>query len=352
MKNFSLALTYDDVLLVPQYSEVSSRSQVSLETNLTKKIRLKFPVTSANMDTVTNKSMAKSMFKFGGVSFYPRFMTPDQQANDILELTKQGVFVVPAVGIKQGELERVKLLLSKCNIKCILIDVAHGHLKSNLDFVHNIHKLYPEIEIIAGNIATYEGAKALFMAGATTVKVGVGPGSICTTRKVTGSGVPQITAISEAYKAAQEANGYVLADGGMTSSGDIVKALAAGASTVMVGNILSGTDEAPGEIIEKDGKKYKKYNGSTSLEEKKKQVKKFAKGKDKFYTLHVEGVEAYIPYKGPVLAILQQIEMGIRSGFSYSGAFNIREFHKKARFVQIISSTQSRNGAHSVILDL
>jgi len=347
-----LGLTYDDVLLIPQYSEISSRSQVILETNLTKKIKLKFPVTSANMDTVTNKSMAKSMFEFGGVSFYPRFMTPDQQVDDIFELINQGVFVVPAVGIKHGELERVKLLVSKCNIKCILIDVAHGHLKSNLDFVQNVHKLYPDVEIIAGNIATYDGAKALFMAGATTVKVGVGPGSICTTRKVTGSGVPQITAISQAYKAAQEMGGYLLADGGMTNSGDIVKALAAGASTVMVGNIISGTDESPGEIIEKNGKKYKNYNGSTSLKEKQKQVNKFTKGKDKFYTLHVEGVEAYIPYKGSVLPILKKLEMGIRSGFSYSGAFNINEFHKKAKFIQITSSTILRNGAHSVILDL
>jgi len=351
MKEFPLALTYDDVLLVPQYSEVSSRSQVSLETNLTKNIKLNFPITSANMDTVTNVKMAEAMFDYGGISFYPRFMSPEEQVQDIHSLIKRGKLVIPAVGIREGELERVQMLVYKCDIKCILVDVAHGHLKSSLDFVAKVHEQYKELEIIAGNVATYEGAKALFEAGAVTVKVGVGPGSICTTRKVTGSGVPQITAISEAYRASQEFGGFILADGGMKNSGDIVKALAIGASTVMVGNLISGTDEAPGEVIEKNGQKLKKYNGSTSVAEKQKQVEKFASGKDKYYTLHVEGVEAYTPYKGPLDQVLKRLEMGIKSGLSYSGAFNINEFHEKASFVRITSSTQQRNGAHGVILN-
>ncbi len=349
MKDIPLALTYDDVLLVPQFSKVKSRSQVSLKTRITPNIELNLPVISINMDTVTGVDMAIAMYQAGGISFYPRFASPDIQAKEIKEVFKAGCNVIPAVGIKESEFERVKTLV-KAGAKAITIDVAHGHLEAALNFLKKIKKTYPKLEVISGVIATYEGARDLFKAGADAVRVGVGPGTICTTRQVTGSGVPQITATMEAYRAGLEFGRPIITDGGTKTTGDIVKALAAGANAVTVGSQLAGTDEATGELVEKDGKRYKRYNGSTSQTEKIRQMKKHSQDKSAEYIYYIEGVEAMVPYKGPVKNVLAAMEKGIRSGLSYSGAFNIVELHQKARFIRVTPISAAENGPHGVIL--
>jgi IMP dehydrogenase/GMP reductase len=344
-----LALTFDDVLLKPQYSKVNSRSQVSLKTHITKNIQINFPVISINMDTVTGVEMAKGMAKFGGISFYPRFAAPEIQAKEVKQVLDTGHNVIPAVGIKQGELERVKALV-KVGVKAVTIDVAHGHLDASLSFLKKIKQHYKDLEVIAGVIATYEGARDLFENGADAVRVGVGPGTICTTRQVTGSGVPQITAIMDAHKAGKEYGRPVLADGGTKTTGDIVKALAAGANAVVVGSQLAGTEEATGTTITIDGREYKAYNGSTSKTEKMRQFEKYNQDKSAEYVDYVEGIEAYVPYKGPLQHALKRMEKGIQSGLSYSGAFTIEEFHNKAQFIRVTPMSVQENGAHGVHL--
>src|SRR3990167_6049638 len=344
MDNFSLALTYDDVLLVPQYSEIDSREDVNLETHLTKNIKIKFPVISINMDTVTGVSMAVAMHQFGGTSFYQRFLSPTEQACEVEQVLNQNALTIHAVGIKDIDFERVKLFANMA-LPAITIDIAHGHMKRSIDFIKRIKKEYKKLEVIAGVIGTYEGARDLFEAGADAVRVGVGPGTICTTRKVTGFGVPQITATIEACKAAKEYDRIVITDGGTKYSGDIVKALGAGASAVVTGSQLAGTDEAPGEIKEINGKKYKAYNASTSATEKNKQFHKFRLDKTENYTKYVEGIESIVPYKGAVQDVLSILEKGIRSGLSYSGAKNIVELHNKARFIRVTPISILENGA-------
>lgn len=342
-----MALTYSDVLLVPQYSEIGSRSEIDLETYITPTIKIDFPVIAINMDTVTGVTMAKTMYEYGAMSFYPRFLEPKEQAREVKEVLDAGCFTIPAVGIKELEMERVKELV-KVGCSAITIDVAHGHLKASIDMVKKIKKEYKEVEVIAGVIATYEGARDLFEAGADAVRVGVGPGTICTTREVTGSGVPQITATMNAFKAGKEFGRPVLTDGGTKTTGDIVKALGAGANAVVVGSQLAGTEESPGEIVEVAGKLYKEYNGSTSAKEKQKQYGKYNADKDEKYTSYVEGVEAYVPYKGSVENVLNTMDKGIRSGLSYSGAKNIEIMHNKAKFVRVTSSSIAENGSHGV----
>jgi len=349
MNEIRLALTYDDVLLVPQYSKIASRSQVSLKTRITSAIELDIPVISINMESVTGVEMAKAMSRSGAISFYPRFAPPDVQAKEVKQIIKDGYRVIPALGIKNQEMERVKKLV-KAGATTLTIDIAHGHLEAALSFLREIKKKFPKIEIISGVIATYQGARDLFIAGADAVRVGVGPGTICTTRKVTGSGVPQITATMDAYRAGLEFNRPIITDGGTKTTGDIVKALASGANAVVVGSQLAGADEAPGEIIDIDGKKYKRYNASTSATEKLNQYKKHSKDKNFEYVYYVEGVEALVKYKGPVRNILAKMERAIRSGLSYSGAFNISEFHQKAEFVRITPTSVKENGAHGVIV--
>lgn len=349
MNDIPLALTYDDVLLVPKYSRVFSRNQVSLKTKITPNIEISLPLISINMESVTGVEMAKAMSKAGAISFYPRFAPPDTQAKEVKQILEAGCRVIPAVGIKDHEIERVKKLV-KVGVKAITIDVAHGHLVSAINFLKNIKKKYPKLEVISGVIATYEGACDLFKAGADAVRVGVGPGTICTTREVTGSGVPQISATMDVYKAGLEFNRPVITDGGTKTVGDIVKALAAGANAVVAGSQFAGADEAPGELLEINGKKFKRYNASTSATEKLKQYKKHSADKSTEYIYYVEGVEAMVNYKGPVKRVLAMMERGIRSGLSYSGAFNIHELHQKAKFIRVTSNSVRENGSHGVIV--
>jgi len=294
------------------------------------------------MDTIVNVNMAIELFRLGSIAFYPRFATPKIQCQEIKQILDAGCNVIPSVGIKEGEKVRVKMLID-LGIKILLVDVAHGHQQSCIDFIKYLKKTYPDVEIIAGAVATYEGAKALYRAGADTVKVGVGPGSVCTTRVVTGSGMPQITAIIECARAAKEFKKPLLADGGMKNSGDVVKALAAGANLVMTGNLFAGCDEASGKIIEINGKKYKSYNGSASAIEKLHQYQKNSTDKNSEYVKHVEGIERSVECRGPVSNIIDQISKGLTSGLSYSGARNIKELHQKSQFIQVTNSVVFEN---------
>ena len=299
------------------------------------------------MDTVVGVSMAIALYRAGSIAFYPRFTTPQVQYQEIKQILDTGCLVIPSIGIKEGEKLRAKMLID-LGIKIILVDVAHGHQQSCLDFIKFLKLNYPEVEIIAGAVATYNGAKALYQAGADTVKVGVGPGSACTTRVVTGSGMPQLTAIMECARAATEFKRPLIADGGMKNSGDVVKALAAGATCVMSGNLFAGCAETPGETIEINGKKYKSYNGSTSAIEKQNQLNKNSVDKTSDYVKHIEGLERRVECRGSVVDIIDQLKSGMASGFSYSGAKNIEELHQKSQFIQVTNSVVFENNNRDI----
>jgi len=350
LKPITLALSYNDVLLVPQYSALLSRSEVDLSTQIAPDIKLDIPLISINMDTVTGTEMAIEMSRLGGMGFIPRFDKAEKQARDIEKITKKGQRTVACIGVKNGVLERAEMLLKAGSVG-LSIDIAHAHTAATLEAIAKLKNKYPKVSLIVGTIATYEGAFDLFKAGADTVRVGVGAGTICTTRIVAGSGVPQVTAIAEAARAKNKfKNKFVLADGGAANSGDVVKGLACGASAVIAGSLFAGTKEAPGRIIKKSGALFKEYNGSTSKTEKIKQVAKDKSGKAEHYVVHVEGVEAMVPYKGPVRFIIEELCAGVRSGLTYSGAKNIGELWEKAQFIQITTAGYRESTAHDVIL--
>jgi IMP dehydrogenase len=346
--SFPIALSFDDVLLVPQKSTVVSRTEIDLSTQIAPNIKLSAPLISMSMDTVTGVDMAIAIAKFGGIGFLPRFDLPQIQADKVAKVKKAGQRVVAAIGLRDDYLKRAEMLVN-AGADGITLDIAHAHTITALDAVSRFKNKFPKISMIAGTIATYEGAVDLFKAGADTVRVGVGVGTICTTRIVAGSGVPQITAILEANRARKLfKNKYVLGDGGAAKSGDIVKGLACGADAYMCGSLFAGTDEAPGKIITRNGIFYKRYDASTSSAAKKLQIKKDHNGRKPHFNLHVEGVESFVKYKGPVEDILEQLCAGIRSGLSYSGAHTIEEFQKKAQFIRITAAGLRESYPHDV----
>ncbi len=342
---FELAYSYDDVLLAPQRSSIKSRSEVELKTHLSKNFSLNLPIISSNMDSVTGVNMAITLGMLGGLGILPRFNSIKEEVEMLKQVKNEFVKVGASIGIKGDYLDRAKVLIQN-GADCLVIDVAHGHMEKVIEATKEIKATFPEITLISGNVATYEAAKDLFIAGADCVKVGIGPGSICTTRIETGHGVPQLTAILEASKAAKEFNKTIIADGGIKNSGDIVKALAAGASAVMLGNILAGCDETPGEVIEHNGKKYKKYFGSTSVEQKQKHFENIKN--DSNYLKHIEGVSGAVLYKGPVVELIEKLKAGINSGLSYSGAKDIPELQQKAKFIAMSPSGLRESNSHDL----
>lgn len=469
------ALTFDDVLLVPQMSEIMSRSAVDTFTELGA-IRLNIPIVSANMDTVTEWRMAVAMARLGGLGIIHRFMPIDEQARqvekvkraensvihnpikieplrslgearalmaqygigglmvtdeanhllgiltnrdvdfrpddllvqesmtpreklitgtsattaqeaqelfmqhrveklplvnpdgtlaglitakDLIEKatnpiasrdTDGNLLVGAAIGTKPEDLERADALC-EAGIDVIVVDIAHGHSRHTLNMVQELRRRYPELLLVAGNVATYEGTLDLLMAGAEVVKVGVGSGSICITRIVTGFGVPQLTAIMESARAVKDfGRGAIIADGGVRVAGDIVKALAAGAQAVMVGSLVSGTDEAPGRPVVKEGQRFKVIRGMASVAANvaRKQVDQIPVTEDTFDKIVPEGVEALVPYKGAVNEIIYQMVGGLRSGLSYAGAHHIGELQENAVFVKISPAGRAESGAHDV----
>ncbi|MCD6159715.1 MAG: IMP dehydrogenase [Kosmotoga sp.] len=455
------ALTFDDVLLVPRYSEVLPR-EVILESRLTRNIVLKVPFLSAAMDTVTQAKMAKVMARNGGIGVIHKNMTPEEQAEEVrvVKRAENGVIIDPvtispettiseanrimgnykigglpviddtgrllglltnrdirfeknpgrsvkelmtpferlitvnpditlteaeeilhrnkieklplidsdrkliglitikditavkdypnaardsrgrllvsaAVGTSSDTLERAEKLV-KAGVDVVFVDTAHGHSRGVIETVKRLKSAFPNLPVVAGNVATAEGTQALIDAGVDGVKVGIGPGSICTTRVIAGIGVPQLTAVMDCAAIAKKYGVPVIADGGIRYSGDIVKALAAGASTVMMGSIFAGTDEAPGETIIYNGRKFKVYRGMGSLGAMKKG------SSDRYFQDGVapqkfvpEGIEGMVPYKGSVEDVLFQLAGGLRSGMGYTGSKTVEELWKKAKFVKI-----------------
>lgn len=468
------ALTYDDVLLVPQFSDVDSRRTLSTRTRLTRQIFLEIPIISANMDVVTEWEMAVEMARQGGIGFIHRFMPIAEQARQIERVKKVESFVVDqpitltdkhtvgdvkrvveetgtggilildekqklvgivttrdllfeyddgkcvtevmqrkvvtappsttlkeaekilhdhrieklplvdaegrvtglvtlkdimkmtqypkatkdargrlavgaAVGVREKEMRRVEAVL-KAGADCIVVDIAHGDSALEVEMIKRIRQEFPEAQVIGGNVATADGTKRLIEAGADAVKVGVGPGSICITRQVAGAGVPQLSAVMECAEAARPYDIPIIADGGIRQPGDLAKAIAAGASTVMIGSLLAGTDESPGLIMTRGGHRYKASRGMASQEANinRKQREGNDVTQEEIEEYVAEGVEAAVPYRGRAREVLTQLVGGLQSGMSYSGAHSLEEFREKAIFVRITAAGIKESGPHDV----
>ncbi|MEK0346261.1 MAG: IMP dehydrogenase [Nitrosopumilus sp.] len=473
---FKEGLTFDDVLLVPKYSDITSRSQTNLSTKLSRNISINIPFVSANMDTVTESSMAMAMARAGGIGIIHRFLSIQEQANEVLKVKRSGSVIIEnpysisseksiqdaldyaedkeisgllvvdsssklvgiiterdllfadtndhiqnvmtkdvvtakpgvtldeakeilhkhrieklpivddseiikglitskdiinnadypnaskdkkgrplvgaAVGVKGNFLERSESLLES-GADILVVDIAHGHSENALNAVRNIKKAFPDCELIAGNVATAQGAEDLIKAGVDAVKVGVGSGSICITRVITGSGVPQLTAVMDCAKIGKDYGIPIISDGGTRTSGDATKALAAGASSVMIGSMLGGTDESPGTVLTKNGKRFKVYRGmaslAASLGRKSKETGSFSLDDD-LNDYVAEGVEAMVPYKGTVTDILKQLTGGVRSGLSYCGAHTISQMQDNAEFIKMSGAGFAESQPHDVSL--
>ena len=344
-------LTYDDVLLLPRYSEVTP-SSTDVSSKLTEKISLEIPIVASPMDTVCESRMAIEIARLGGYGIIHRNLSIDDQVKESKNVLKETDHFGAAVGIGSDFEQRVEALV-KAGVKEITVDSAHGHTKGVIEATEYLSQKYKEIDVMSGNVATYSGAKALFEAGATAIKVGMGPGSICTTRVMSGMGVPQLTAVVEAVRAASEVGGKVIADGGIRTSGDITKALAAGADSVMLGSLLAGTDEAPGDMIQIDGKMYKSYRGMGSVASMKqgsaaRYGQKWKSGKTK--KLVPEGIEGLVPHRGSLEDHLHQLVGGIKSGMAYLGAENISDLRERAQFIKISNTALLESRPHSIVM--
>jgi IMP dehydrogenase len=340
MNDLRTGLSYGDVLLVPKRSPVDSRDDVDLSTRLTPSIALETPLVSAAMDTVTEAAMAIELGRAGGIGVLHRFLTPEEQATQVERVTAAGERVAAGVGINEDYVARSAALVA-AGVDALVVDVAHGHLERTLDAVETLAAEFPDTDLVAGNVATPAGVEDLAAAGADCVKVGIGPGSHCTTRKVAGAGVPQLTAVDDCASAARELDVTICADGGIRTSGDAVKALMAGADTVMLGSLFAGTEEAPGAVVEVDGTQYKRSRGmaTTAAAEDRDD-----KGGDVDAD---EGIEALTPYKGSVSTVAEEFCAGIRSGLSYCGGHTIPAARDRAEFIRVAPSAQEREGYHA-----
>ena len=325
------ALTYDDIQLIPNHSGVQSRQDIKLATSVSKNWSIDIPIVGSCMDTVTEFEMAATLMEMGGVGCLHRFMSIEEQVRQVTKLaafrstdpTLQHLPIMAAVGVVGDYLDRaVELEAAGCNL--ILVDVAHGH-HENMEIALTELKANLEefTDVIAGNIATAEAAEDLIAWGADGLRVGIGGGSLCTTRVKTGFGVPNVTSIQEVVQIADQEGIPVMADGGIKSSGDIAKALAVGADCVMVGSLLAGTKESPGAILETPAGLFKRYRGSASLETKVTHGQK---------SRNVEGESTTIPFKGGVRFIINGLTDGIRSAFSYGGADNILDYQTSVNY--------------------
>jgi IMP dehydrogenase len=467
MKNeLKIGLSYNDVLLVPKRSNVESRRDVDTSTNIAKGIKLETPVISANMDTVTESNMAISIAREGGIGIIHRFMSIEDEANEVVKVKRAEAYVIDkpygidprlfisdakemmsklevsgllvidknnkllgilsdrdirfasdgkkvsecmtprsklivskpgisidqalkildknrleklplvdsnntvkglitskdiyrhinsdkyakdsrgrllvgaAIGIKGDYIERAEAL-AEAGTDVLVLDVAHGHTDSVINAIKKVKKELPEVCLMAGNVATKEGVDDLSAAGADSIKVGIGPGAACTTRRVTGAGMPQLTAVMDCVEAATRYKVSVIADGGIREPGDITKALAAGASAVMLGNLLAGTEESPGYFITKDGAKYKAYRGMASLgaNVSRKKIDKVDLNSWDILQIVPEGVESAVPYRGKVSEVIVQLIGGLRSGMSYCGANNLASLRKNSTFIRLTQSS-------------
>ena len=358
-------LTFDDVLLIPAESHVLP-NEVKLDTKLASNLQLHIPLISAGMDTVTEGNMAIAMAENGGLGVIHKNLSIEAQVEEVKKakgktvdpnlphpaVDNQGrLLAAAAVGVTSDTFERAESLL-EADADAIVIDTAHGHSAGVLRKIKEIREHFPNATLIVGNVATGEGTAALFDAGVDVVKVGIGPGSICTTRIVAGVGVPQITAIYDAASVAQKYGKKIIADGGIKYSGDVVKALAAGGNAVMLGSMFSGTTEAPGTVFTNEGKQFKSYRGMGSVGAMSQQHgssdRYFQGGVNEANKLVPEGVEALVPYKGDVSNIIYQIDGGLRAGMGYVGAGTIEELIENSQFVQITNAGLRESHPHDV----
>lgn len=362
-------LTFDDVLLRPGYSDFK-RQEISLKTRLTKKISLSIPFVSSPMDTVTEHALACALARLGGIGFIHRNLTIENQAKEVALVKKDGLLIGAAIS-SEGYDERIEKLV-KAGVDAVIIDSAHGYAKTVLDAVSYVKNRYSTLQVIGGNIASKEGALASIKAGADGLRVGMGPGAICTTRIISGMGIPQMTALFEIVPVAQKYKVPVIADGGITYSGDMVKALAAGASTIMMGSFFASCEEAPGEKvmlakehvplrfkdilkIEKEKYMFKSYRGMGSIGAMQKGARIKSEGEyhGKSYsdrTLVAEGVEGLVPIKGTVSELLDQAIGGIKSGMYYVGTKTITSLHENAQFVRISQASLKESHPHDILV--
>ena len=355
-------LTYDDVQIVPKYSELEHRGDIDLNTKLTKNGKLRIPIVASPMDSITEYEMAYAMWNFGGIGFIHRFMSIEEQSNMVGTLKKEiqiawdgtkqlevsdetrewfeNPLIGAAIGVTKDYVERTKeLVFSGCNV--ILIDVAHGHHKLVKEALGRLkNEVEGEFEIIAGCVATREGTKDLCEWGADAIRVGIGNGSLCETRLRTGVGIPQVSAIIDCVTIADSYDVPIIADGGIRTVGDVCKGLGCGADSIMLGSLLSGTKETPGEILKigqwPNEQLFKKYRGSASLDSK------LDRGEDK----NVEGNSKVVPYKGKIRRILGDIIDGIRSSCSYVGASSLEEYRSLVEFIEVTWAGQVEARPH------
>ena len=337
----SRGLTFDDVLLMPRHSEMNSRKAPQLDSQVTKNFKLKTPIISANMDTVTESEMALKMAELGGLGILHRFMSPEEQIIQVKlirdRIRAMGLPVAASIGVKDDGMKRADML-ADAGVDIFTIDIAHGDSVMMFETLDYVKKKYPKIDVIAGNTAMPEGVRGLIEHGADAVKIGIGPGSMCTTRIITGCGVPQLTAVAMCVFEAKKYNIPVIADGGIKTSGDIVKAFAAGAQTVMLGSMLSGCLETPGQI--EGGRK--RYRGMASKDAQVSWRGELPQG------MAAEGEARWVNCKGSVENIVHELCGGIRSGMTYLNANNLLDIYKNARFMEMTASGMMESKPHGL----
>ena len=348
MEAIKEALTFDDVLLIPKFSSTLP-TETNLSINLAKNLKIKIPFLSSAMDTVTESKMAIAIAHQGGLGVIHRNLSINSQIKEIKKVKNKKLLVGAAVGTSEEDILRAKSILD-AGLDLLVIDTAHGHSLKVINTLKKIRKFSNKIPICVGNIATGEAAVKLYNEGADILKVGIGPGSICTTRMIAGIGVPQITAIRNVKKSMKNKKIKIISDGGIKFSGDLVKAIAAGADAIMMGSIFAGTEESPGKKFKYKNKLYKSYRGMGSIGamsagSSNRYFQKNYKDKSKFVP---EGVEARVLYKDSVEKIIYQLQGGLRSSMGYIGAKKIEEIYKKGKFIKITKAGFYESMVHSV----
>ncbi len=343
------ALTFDDVTLAPNYSEILP-SEADTSVKLTNHLKLQIPLLSSAMDTVTESKMAIAMAKAGGIGVIHRNLNIEKQISEIKKVKNKNLLVGAAVGAGPNEFTRAKAILKE-GVDLIVVDTAHGHTKKVAEIIKLIKKLKnSKIALCAGNIATPEAAKFLIKLGVDIIKIGIGPGSICTTRLVAGIGVPQLSAIFSVRKGIKNKNVKIISDGGIKYSGDLAKAFAAGADAVMIGSLFAGTDQTPGKLIKKNEKLYKNFRGMGSVGAMNKgSADRYFQSKQKDISKYVpEGVEGLVKYKGDVESIIYNLIGGLKSSMGYLGSKNIIKLRNKPNFIKITKAGFYESMVHNV----
>ncbi|MDH4144578.1 MAG: IMP dehydrogenase [Acidimicrobiia bacterium] len=346
LDNIRTGLAFDDVLLVPRHSTIRSREDVSVATRFSTNVPLGIPIVAANMDTVCEDAMAAALARRGGIGVLHRFLSVEAQCRMARRVKDQGLALAAAVGTNEDPLPRAKALVD-AGVDALVLDIAHGHSRHAIECVTDLVSNFGrDCDIVAGNVATRAGAEDLLRAGAAAVKVGVGPGGVCTTRLIAGVGVPQLTAIADCAGL----DVPIIADGGIRRSGDIAKALAAGASTVMIGSMFAGTKESPGDVEQTtDRGLVKTIRGMSSHEAVRARAERTGEEIDEEYFEQraPEGVSARVPYRGEVGKLIGQLMGGVKSAMSYSDAATLEQFWQNAEFIRVTPAGVIESQAHA-----